>query len=534
MIRQAVASFFRRPTPPREQRLWANGGPFFFDNGLGPIKWMEGEEGGHVHQQAFQLAAFHACVRVVAESVASLPLHLIERVGRDRRQATDHHLYRLVHDRPNSMQTAYEMLEQHATHVAVHGNAYLLKVFGRGGEVVELWPLHPSAVFPSQLVNNDVVYDVTFGDDPINARRLTADRIIHTRYLSDNGYMGIVPVKLAAGVIEQARAMDMYAQRFWINDARPGVILETSQPVPPEALNRLRQQWEAVHRGVMNAGRTAVLPTGVTAKQLPSVTNEAADWASIRTFCVEEVARQMRVPGSLVGLRTTYANTEQEALNWLQCVVPWCRRIESSFTRGLLDGDSRYSFQLDPRGMLRGDSAARASFYQSALTNGWMTINEVRRLEDLPSIDDAAADEPFVAANNMQPLSKVGRDPVVEASPAVDVPQSDDVNLPQTEAGMSMSDTALNGAQVTALLQVLANVSAGVLTEDAAVSLIVSAFPAIDVAEAKSIVAGVIEAPALEPARAPAPDDPEPVEEVARSLPPRDGRGRFQRNEVER
>lgn len=444
MIREAVARFFSTQEPKKENRFWGSGAPVFFDNGLGPIKWMEGDE-GEVRHTAFQLAAFHACVRIIAESVASLPFHLIRHDGDNRERAVAHYLYELVHDRPNPMQSAYEMVEQHVQHVAVHGNAYLLKRYNAAGEVIELWPLHPSLVVPQQLINNAVVYDVLAGDGS-DARRFTASQIIHTRYLSDNGYMGIVPVQLAAGVIDQARAMDLYAQRFWQNDARPGVILETSQPVPPEALQKLRQQYEQLHRGVFNAGRTAVLPNGVSVKQLPGVTNEASQWNEVRTFCVEEVARQMRVPGSLVGLRTTYANAEQEALNWLQCIVPWCRRLESSFTRGLLDGIEGYSFQLDTRGMLRGDSTTRSAFYQSGLQNGWLTINEVRRLEDMPAIDDPQADEPFVAANNMQPLSSIGKEPEPPPEPPPP-PLPSSAHVPDDEGDVEEEPVAIESSR---------------------------------------------------------------------------------------
>ena len=402
---RAVSDFFRKEAPKREERFLSSE-PAFFDNSLGPIKWIWPQDDAEGTQQhAFELAAFHACVRVIAESVASLPFHLIKEDGEARERAKAHHLYDLVHDRPNPVQTSYELIETHVQHVAVWGNAYLLKVFDKFGRVEELWPLHPSQVMPQQLSNNDIVYDY-MPASPDEARRFSSGRIIHTRYISDNGYMGMVPVRLAAGVIEQARAMDAAAARFWANDARPGVILETSMPVPEQALIKLRQQWEQLHRGVENTGRTAVLPNGVTVKQLPPITNEASQWTAVRTFCVEEVARQMRVPGSLVGLRTTYANSEQEALSWLQSIVPWCRRVESSFGRSLLEGMDGYSFQLDTRGMLRGDASTRSAFYSSGLNNGWLTVNEVRRLEDMPRIDLEAADEPFLAANNMRPMSQ--------------------------------------------------------------------------------------------------------------------------------
>lgn len=412
MIRERVANFFRRGET--EKRSLGGVGPFFFDNGLGPIKWIWPQDNTEATQQhAFQLAGFHACVRVIAESVASLPFHLIQDRGDDRERASGHHLYSLVHDRPNPWQSSYEMVEQHVMHVAVWGNAYLYKRYDDRGRVVELWPLHPSQVVPQQLVNNAIVYDY-MPTVPDEARRLTEDQVIHTRYLCDNGFSGMVPVSLAAGVIDQARSMDVYAARFWKNDARPGVILETSQPVPQEALIKLRQQWEQLHRGVDNAGRTAVLPAGVSAKQLPAVTNEASNWSEIRTFCVEEICRQMRVPGSLVGLRTTYANSEQEALNWLNCVVPWCRRVESSFTRGLLAGMDGYAFQLDVRGMLRGDSAARASYYRELFGLGVLSPAEIRRLEDLPRVDKPGMDDHYIPVNNLSP---VGTEPTQPATP---------------------------------------------------------------------------------------------------------------------
>ncbi len=417
MIREAIADFFR---PKAQERFLGPGALQFFDNHLGPIRWIGPQDGVEAnHSHAFQLAAFHACVRVIAESVAQLPFHLIRQNGDDRERAASHHLYDLVHRRPNPWQSAYEMVEQHVQHVAVWGNAYLYKRYDSSGRVAELWPLHPSQVVPQQLVNNAIVYDY-MPTIPDEARRFTDDQIIHTRYLSDNGFAGMVPVSLAAHVIEQARSMDLYASRFWRNDARPGVILETSQPVPQEALVKLRQQWEQLHRGVENAGRTAVLPNGVTAKQMPPISNEASSWAEIRTFCVEEVARQMRVPGSLVGLRTTYANSEQEALNWLQCIVPWCRRIESSFSRGLLGDLQGYSFQLDVRGMLRGDSAARASYYRELFALGVLSPSEIRQLEDMPRLDKPGMDEHYIPVNNFAP---VGTPPAPEPAPEPPAPE---------------------------------------------------------------------------------------------------------------
>lgn len=413
MIREAVANFFRR-SPPAESRSW----PYqFFDNGLGPIRWIDVTEDGSMEPQRYlEVSAFHACVRVIAESVAALPFHLIRSDGDSRERASDHPYYELVHDRPNPWQSSYEFVETLAGHVATWGNAYALKVYNGSPLVQELWPLHPSFITPQQLQNGDVVYDYlpALNDD---GRRFRSDQIVHVRYLSDNGFKGMVPMALSRGVIQLARAMDVYSQKFWANDARPGVVLETAQPVPREALDNLRRQWEQLHRGADNAGRTAVLPAGVSAKIIAGATNDSAQMIEMRTFIVQEIARAMRVPCSLIGenSRSTFSNSEQEALNWANCLVPWCRRFESAFTRALLDGMPGYGFQLDLRGQLRGDSAARAAYYSQLFNLGVLSPSEIRQLEDMPHIDKPGMDEHYVPVNNVAPIGTPAE--VVEPEP---------------------------------------------------------------------------------------------------------------------
>ena len=419
MIRQAVANLFRRRPPHAEERYFP---PFpFFDNNLGPIRWIDADDGGCVEPQRYlEVAAFHACVRVISESIAALPFHLIRQSGETRERAVDHPYYRLVHNRPNAWQSSYEFVETLVGHVATWGNAYALKVYQGGPVVQELWPLHPSFVKPQQLQNNEIVYDYmsNTGDD---GRRFRADQIVHVRYLSDNGYLGMVPMALSKGTVQLARAMDLYSQKFWQNDARPGVILETSQPVPKEALDNLRRQWEQLHRGSDNAGRTAVLPGGVSAKQLPGATNDSAQMIEMRTFVVQEIARAMRVPCSLIGenSRSTYSNAEQEALNWANCLVPWCRRVESAFERALLDDMPGYGFMLDLRGQLRGDSAARASYYRELFSLGVLSPSEIRQLEDMPYIDKPGMDDHYIPANNFAPIGTPAAAP--DAVPVMEV-----------------------------------------------------------------------------------------------------------------
>ena len=380
----------------------------FYTNGLGPIRFVGDDDDDSRVTAAMSVAAFHACVRVLAEGVAGLPFHLLREVaGGSKERAGDHHLYEILHRKPNSWQSSYEFRETLVQHVATWGNAYVLKVYDRSGRVEELVPLHPSNVNVSQLENRALVYDYLPTPDS-DGRRFREDQIIHVRYLSDNGYLGMVPLALCGGVIELARSMDVYAQRFWQNDAKPGVILESSQPIPAEALDRMRQSWERVHRGVRNAGRTAVLPNGVTVRELSGQTAEQSQLVELRTFVVQEIARAMRVPCSMIGenSRSTYSNAEQESLNFVQnSLLSWCRRFESAFDRSLLGAMPGYSVSLDVRGLLRGDSTTRAAYYSSLFSLGVLSPNDIRRLEDMPPIREEGADQYFIPTNNFTSLA---------------------------------------------------------------------------------------------------------------------------------
>jgi len=384
---------------------------FFYDNPLPPIDWTFAslDKMADTPEQCMAVAAFHACVRAIAEGVASLPWLLYRKTKDGNVVATSHPYYRLLHDRPNEYQTSYEFREQMVFNAAVHGNAYALKRYDSRGFVSQLVPIHPTFIDCKTLQNGEVVFD--YFDPNGQKGRLTADDLIHVRYLSDNGLFGMSPVRLIRDVVTLAREMDTYATRFWANDAKPGVILETSQPIPEEAMRALRTQWQKMHQGPANAGRTAILPNGMSVKTLTGSTAEQAEMLELRTFVVQEIARAFRVPPSIIGelSHATYANVEQEALAFVQnTLTPWCCRLESAIDRGLLSDAPKYTNQLDVRGMLRGDTAARSAYYVAGLNNGWLAINEVRRLEDMPPFDNPAANEPFIAANNMQPLSEYG------------------------------------------------------------------------------------------------------------------------------
>lgn len=415
MIREAFQNLFTRAEKPAQEQRFVQ----FFDNGLGPIRFINDDSDDFLVEKAFAVSAFHACVRVLAESVAMLPFHLMKH-ARDgtKKRATRHAYYDLLHRRPNSWQSSYEFRETIVQHCCTWGNAYALKVY-KAGKLTELWPLHPSLVTPSQLSNNAIVFDYLTAPGG-EVKRFRDDQVIHVRYMSDNGYMGMVPMELANGTIELARSMDLYSRKFWQNDARPGVVLETSQPIPPEAVDRLRQQWEHLHRGAENARRTCVLPNGVNVREVSGSSARDSEMIAMRTFIIQEIARAMRVPCSMIGenSRSTFSNSEQEAISFVQnSLLAWCRRLESAFERSLLDGMNGYSVNLDVRGLLRGDSAARSSYYRELFQLGTLSPNDIRRLEDMPPIDAIGADEYYIPTNNMSSISGAEQAPAPTQPP---------------------------------------------------------------------------------------------------------------------
>jgi len=205
-----------------------------------------------------------------------------------------------------------------------------------------------------------------------------------------------------------------------VNGARPGVILESDNPIPVEAAEQLRQNWERIHRGADRAFRTCVLPNGVKAHEL-SGSNEAAQMLESRQFSVIEICRLFRVPPHLIQelTRSTYSNIEVQGTEFVQhCLLPHLKRWEAAIARDLIVDDERYFAEHSVSGLLRGDHTSRASYYVSALQNGWMTINEVRELENLNPID--GGDVHFVPMN-MQTLEQMTEEP--EPAPEPEPPQ---------------------------------------------------------------------------------------------------------------
>ena len=378
---------------------------------------------------ALQVSTVVACVRVIGEGIAQVPLKLIRESadGKTRLPAKDHPLYQLLAYRPNEYQTSFEFRELLAWHVVLTGNFFAFKnvVFGK---IKELIPLEPSRVKVIHAADGTLSYEVTSAiggeQDPGNSTEVgsgktqifPAEAIWHVRGPSWNGWMGLEAVQLAREAIGLAMATEEQHARMHKNGVRASGVYSVDGTLNAEQFKGLKAWIDKEMAGTENAGKPMVLDR--SAKWLnTSISGVDAQHLETRKHQIEEICRAFRVMPIMVchsDKASTYASAEQMFLaHVVHTMSPWWQRLEQSIDANLLTEKDRkaglYS-QFVEEGMLRGDSKATAEFLTKLTTNGVMTRNEARGKLDLNPID--GLDEPLTPAN-----MNIGTDPVPTGAP---------------------------------------------------------------------------------------------------------------------
>ena len=339
---------------------------------------------------AMKNSAVYACVKVISETIASLPLFVYKRTPEGgKAPATEDYRFALLHDQPNPYQTSFEWLEMVGGHTCLRGNhiSYILR--SKGGKILALLPLNPAnfTEFEIDPSTSRVVYTYT---EPTTQKktRYYRSELFHNKLFSEDGIWGLSPISQAREAIGLSLGTEEYAARFFANDARPGGILEMPGRISEDAAKRLKKQWDAAHAGSDKAHGTIVLEEGMTWSQV-GMSNEDSQFLQSRGFEIEELARIWRVPCILIGHPNntmTYASAEQFFLSFITHTIrPHLVRIEQALNLVLFDEEERKKlfceFKLD--GLLRGSTSERYAAYASALQNEWMCADEVRGLENL-------------------------------------------------------------------------------------------------------------------------------------------------------
>ena len=356
---------------------------------------------------ALSISTVFRCVSAIAQDIAGMPLIVYQRTDGGKERAVDHPLYEVLHDRPNQWQTSFEWREMMLGHLLLRGNAYNLIEPGPRGFAGELIPLNPAEMKVEQLANRQLRYTYTWKDR--RKEIFTQDEIFHLRGLSSDGIKGLSVVGLARESLGLGIAAEQYGARFFAQDARPGGVLSVPNRLSPESHDQMKKDWSDVHSGLLGSHKTAILENGVKWEQV-GMSNEDAQFLATRGLQIEETARWFGVPlhriGHTQGVTSWGTGIEQFTLGYIKfTLLGWVRRLEGSIKRDLiLDPKTFYAaFLMDH--LMRGDITSRFSAYRIAVTTGWMSRNEVRRLEDMNSAD--GLDE-YLVPQNMASIDEAG------------------------------------------------------------------------------------------------------------------------------
>ena len=367
-------------------------------------------------RSAMQMTAVYACVRILSEAIAGLPLHLYK-YGCDgsKEKAVEHPLYFLLHDEPNKEMTSFVFRETLMTHLLLWGNAYAQVIRNGKGEVIALYPLIPNRMEVNRTDRGQLYYQyTTSSDDAPTVEGSTAvlmpEDVLHIPGLGFDGLVGYSPIAMAKNAIGLAIATEEYGAKFFANGAAPSGVLE--HPGTIKDPQRVRDAWMSQFSGSRNAGKVAVLEEGM--KYTPiSISPEQAQFLETRKFQINEIARIFRVPPHMVGdlEKSSFSNIEQQSLEFVKYTLdPWVIRWEQSLQRTLLSSEEkkRYYFKFNLEGLLRGDYASRMTGYATARQNGWMSANDIRELENLDRIPAELGGDLYLINGNMLPLGNAG------------------------------------------------------------------------------------------------------------------------------
>lgn len=397
--------------------------------------------------ESMQLVAVYACVRVLAETIGTLPLFVYRRLEpRGRERDNRHPLYSILHERPNPLMTGVEFRECMMGHAALRGNAYA-EIVPLAGGGVELWPLRPDRMRVVQLSDREIgyLYRLPSGEE----RALPRSRVHHWRGLSSDGLIGYSPVALAREAIGLGLALEEFAARLFGNNARPGGVLQTKDRLSDEGAKRLKASWEEAHRGLEASHRVAILEEGVTWQSV-SMNADDAQFLESRKMQTTEIARIFRIPPHLIQdlERATFTNIEHQGLEFVTHTLrPWLVRIEQAIKRDLLAEDSHYAeFLVD--GLLRGDIQSRYAAYSVAKQNGWLSANDIRETENLNPISADDGGDTYMVQLNMTPAGMLGQD-MQHQEPQSD-PQADDPQRALRSAETRAAGSASNRLRLTA------------------------------------------------------------------------------------
>lgn len=365
---------------------------------------------------ALQTTAVYACVRILAEAIASLPIHVYKYTDEGKEQDVNHQLYYLLHDEPNPDMTSFVFRETLMTHLLIWGNAYAQIIRDGRGQVLALYPLLPDRVSVKRDDKGELyyVYQRSEEDNPNFKDKgniiLKKSEVLHVPGLGFDGLIGYSPIAMAKNAVGMTLATEEYGASFFANGANPGGVLE--HPGILKDPSKVRDSWNQVYQGTNNSHKVAVLEEGMSYKTIGIPPNEA-QFLETRKFQINEIARLYRIPPHMVGdlEKSSFSNIEQQSLEFVKYTLdPWVVRFEQAFQKALLLSDEKknYFIKFNVDGLLRGDYQSRMNGYAIGRQNGWLSTNDIRRLEDMNPLSKEEGGDLYLVNGNMTKLEDAG------------------------------------------------------------------------------------------------------------------------------
>ena len=368
-------------------------------------------------KSAMQIATVYACVRLLAESVAQLPLHLYRVTGDDgQEKAKNHPLYRILYREPNPEMTSFSFWEAVMTHLLLWGNAYAQVVRDGKNSILGLYPLLPENVEIDRTEKGELYYIYHAYTDEVPGETnkdiiFRRDEILHIPGLGFNGLVGFSPIAMMKNALGTTIAVEKYGSSFFKNNGQPLGVLE--HPGVLKDPQKIRDNWMDTYGGPNNAHKIALLEEGMTYKPI-SLPPEDSQFLSTREFGVEEICRIFRVPPHMVQdlKRATFSNIEHQAIDYVvHTLDPWLVRIEKAIVKDLLVEEEKddYFPKFNVDGLLRGDYKSRMDGYSVGISTGIISPNEARQKENMPPLSEDEGGDYHIVNGTFIRLKDVGQ-----------------------------------------------------------------------------------------------------------------------------
>ena len=377
-------------------------------------------------KSAMQIATVYACVRLLAETVAGLPLHLYRMKDdtNSKERATDHPLYKLLYRQPNPEMTSFSFREVMMVQLLLWGNCYAQIIRdGRNG-IISLYPLLPENMEIDRDEKGEIFYTYHAYTDEAPGENnkdiyFRNDEIFHVPGMGFNGLVGFSPIAMMKNSLGTTLAVEKYGSSFFKNGAQPSGVLE--HPGVLKNPEKIRENWSAVYGGANNAHKVAVLEEGMQYKPI-SLPPEDSQFLSTRQFGVNEICRIFRVPPHMVQDldHATFSNIEHQSIDFVvHTLTPWLVRFEQAIIKDLLlpEEQDLYFPKFNVDGLLRGDYQSRMQGYATGISNGFLSPNDCRRLENMDLIPAEKGGDDYYLNGGYVKLQDAGKQQIMQEQP---------------------------------------------------------------------------------------------------------------------